>query len=44
MADRADSVKSELTTVEKQPDAAAVKTAEVGRKRCVGMPSNAYAS
>ncbi|KAI5833117.1 hypothetical protein K523DRAFT_413569, partial [Schizophyllum commune Tattone D] len=32
MADRADSVKSELTTVEKQPDAAAMKTAEVGRK------------
>ena len=44
MADRADSVKSELTTVEKQPDAAAMKTAEVGRKRCVGILSDAYES
>ena len=44
MTDGADSVKSELTTVEKQPNAAAMKTAWVDRKRCVGMLSNAYVS
>ena len=43
MADRADSVKSELTTVEKQPDVAGMKTAEGCREGCVGMLHAAYA-
>ena len=44
MADRADSVKSELTTMEKQPDVAGVKTAEMGKEGCVGMLDNTYSS
>ena len=44
MADRADSLKSELTTVEKQP-VGDEKTTEVGRKKgCVAGLCGAYAS